>query len=145
MNNVIIAGRLGQDPELNHVGKDNTAVCNLSVATDDGFGDREEVNWHRVAVWGKQAEAVAQYLKKGSFVVVEGRIRYTTDEKDGVTRYYTDINARHVEFGPKSSVSPDDRREKTMRNAEEGTARAAAKSRRNGGKGKGESRDDRIR
>ncbi len=151
VNKVMLCGRLGQDPEIKYVGKDNTAVCNLSIATNDGWGDREETNWHRVTVWGDQAENVAKYLKAGAMIFIEGRIQYRkVDDKEG-TKYYTDIRADRVQFGPKSSGNDDkeSRRQRTMDNADEGTKRAADKARRGGGKngkggGKGKRGEDDI-
>lgn len=93
-NLVIILGRLGADPELRHT-KSGDAVCNLSVATDRYAKDasQKKTDWHRVSVWGKSAEAAAQYLKKGSEVLVQGEIRYSEYEKDGQRRFSTDIVA----------------------------------------------------
>lgn len=82
---IIIVGRLGRDPELRYT-PTGQAVCNLSLATDSTFTDRNgqrvsKTTWFRVTVWGKQAETVNQYLSKGRQVLVEGRMN--PDENGG--------------------------------------------------------------
>lgn len=96
-------GNLGNDPVLRYTGN-GTAVCNLSVATNDYWKDaagkpQERTEWHRVVVFGKQAENCAKYLRTGRQVLVEGRLqtRKWTD-KNEVTRYTTEIVARRVDF-----------------------------------------------
>ncbi|MGC2721193.1 MAG: single-stranded DNA-binding protein [Candidatus Acidiferrales bacterium] len=79
VNKVILVGRLGRDPETRFTGG-GQAVANFSVATDETFKDRngerqKRTEWHKVVVWGKQAEIAQQYLKKGSLVFIEGRIQ----------------------------------------------------------------------
>lgn len=89
---IIIVGNLGRDPEMRYM-PDGTAVTNLSVATNRRWTDRnsgeprEETTWFRVSVWGRQAEAVNQYLSKGSGVLVEGRLE--TDPDTGGPRLFT--------------------------------------------------------
>ncbi len=79
VNKVILVGRLGRDPETRYTGG-GQAVANFSVATDETYKDRngerqKRTEWHRITVWGKQAEIAQQYLKKGSLVFIEGRIQ----------------------------------------------------------------------
>ena len=102
LNKVMILGNLGRDPEVRNTQSGRT-VANFSVATTDSWGtgeDRQErTEWHQVVVWGKSAEACGQYLTKGRQVLVEGRLqtrRY--EDKDGVTRYVTEIVAQQVQF-----------------------------------------------
>jgi len=102
LNKVMILGNLGRDPEVRNTQSGRT-VANFSVATTDSWGtgeDRQErTEWHQVVVWGKSAEACGQYLAKGRQVLVEGRLqtrRY--EDKDGVTRYVTEIVAQQVQF-----------------------------------------------
>lgn len=86
-----IVGNLGRDPELRYL-PSGEAVCNLSVATNRRWNDRqtgqpqEEVCWFRVSVWGKQGEACNEYLSKGRQVLVEGRLR--PDPESGGPRVY---------------------------------------------------------
>lgn len=111
MNQATILGRIGQDPESKEVTGGNT-VTQLSVATNDyaGKDKDDEVNWHRCVFWGKQAEAVAKYTKKGDQVMVQGRIRYRSyEDKEGNKKYVTEIIASKVEFlGKKESTNQPD-------------------------------------
>jgi single-strand DNA-binding protein len=99
VNKVIIVGNLGRDPETKYL-PSGDAVTNLAVATTDSWKDkatgekREETEWHRISAFGKLAEIMAQYLKKGSQVYIEGSLKtrkYT--DKDGVEKYATEIRA----------------------------------------------------
>ena len=79
VNKVILVGRLGQDPEVKYT-PSGAAVANFSVATNESWVDRsgqkqERTEWHRVVVWGKQAENCGQYLGKGRQVYLEGRLQ----------------------------------------------------------------------
>jgi len=102
VNKVIIIGRLGRDPEIKYTAT-GQAVANLSVATDESYKDREgnkveKSEWHRIVVWGKQAEFCGNYLAKGRLVYVEGKLetRKWTD-KDGAEKYTTEIKADRVQ------------------------------------------------
>lgn len=94
MNVLVIVGRLGRDPERVEINSDKT-LARMSVATDRYSG---ETDWHQVKVWGQSADFVLQYAKKGALVSVEGRVEYSTSEKDGVKRYYTDVVANRVKL-----------------------------------------------
>ncbi|SRR5579871_3229698 len=79
VNKVILVGRLGRDPETRYTGS-GQAVCNFSLATDETYKDRsgerqKRTEWHKIVVWGKQAEIAQQYLKKGAQIYLEGRIQ----------------------------------------------------------------------
>jgi single-strand DNA-binding protein len=97
VNRVILVGRLGKDPETRYTGG-GQAVCHFSLATDETYKDRsgerqKRTEWHRITVWGKQAEIAQQYLKKGSQIYLEGSIRsseYT--DKEGQKRTSFEIN-----------------------------------------------------
>jgi len=103
VNKVILVGRLGQDPELRYA-KSGQPVCNLSIATSEMWNDKdgnrqERTEWHRIVVWGHQAEACGKYLAKGREVYVEGRIqsgKYT--DRDGNERKTFEIVAQQVNF-----------------------------------------------
>jgi len=106
VNKSIVIGHLGRDPEVKHL-QNGSAVCRLSIATtrvwkNGKTGERqEETEWHRVTVWGKQAEHCAEYLAKGRQVYVEGRLRTTSYERDdypGAKFYTTEIVAETVQF-----------------------------------------------
>lgn len=110
MNLVILKGNLGRDPELKHT-KSGTPVVSLSVATNGREKKGEEwidaVEWHRVTVWGKQAEHCAKYLQKGRQVLVRGRLKTESYEKDGVKKWETKIIAEPfgVDFIGKAGAS----------------------------------------
>ena len=103
VNKVIIVGRLGQDPEIRYM-PDGTAVTNFSVATSDEWRDKqsgekkERTEWHRIVAWRGLGEVCGKYLAKGRQVYVEGKLQTRSWEKDGVTRYSTEIVASTVEF-----------------------------------------------
>jgi single-strand DNA-binding protein len=102
VNRVLLCGRLGRDPEVRFIAT-GKALCTLSLATDehwtDGSGAKQQrTEWHRVQVWGKQAEACGQYLAKGRQVLIEGALRTRRYEKNGETRSATEVIAQHIEF-----------------------------------------------
>ncbi len=103
MNQAVICGFLGADPELKHT-TGGAAVATFNVATSESWTDKsgekkEETDWHRVVVWDKLADNCKKYLAKGRQVLVTGRIRTRSyDDKDGVKRYVTEIVARNVQF-----------------------------------------------
>ena len=102
VNKVILIGHLGADPEVRYT-QGGTAVANIRLATNESYNDRtsgervERTEWHRVVAWGKLAEIVEQYLRKGRQIYVEGRLqtRQWTD-KDNNTRYTTEIRANEM-------------------------------------------------
>lgn len=103
VNKVIIVGNLGRDPEVSYT-PSGMAVARLNIATTDTWTDRatgerkDKTEWHRVVVFNKQAENCGRYLTKGRQVYVEGRLQTSSYEKDGVTRYTTDIIASVIQF-----------------------------------------------
>lgn len=107
LNKVFIFGNLTRDPELRSLPSGN-AVASFGVATNrvwkDQQGNKQEgTEFHNVVVFGKQAEIVSQYLKKGSSVLVEGRIQTRSwDGQDGVKKYKTEIVAERIQFGPRT-------------------------------------------
>ena len=104
VNKVILIGNLGRDPELKHT-QGGGPVCNLNIATSRKWKNKqsgemvEEVEWHRVSVFGQTAEHCNNYLAKGKSVYVEGRIKTRQyDDKDGNKRTSTEIIADQVTF-----------------------------------------------
>lgn len=103
VNKVILVGNLGRDPEIRYL-PSGEPVANITIATSSKYKGKtgemvEETEWHRVTFFGKLAEIVGQYLKKGRSVYVEGRIKtrkYT--DKDGVEKYATDIIANEMQM-----------------------------------------------
>ncbi len=98
INKAIIVGRLGRDPEIRYT-QDGKAVANFSVATSDTWKDKatgekkERTEWHRIVAFDRLGEICGEYLSKGRQVYVEGRLQTRSWEKDGVTRYTTEIVA----------------------------------------------------
>jgi single-strand DNA-binding protein len=103
VNKVIIIGNLGRDPEMRYT-QGGSPVTSLNIATTRVYTNKsndrvEETEWHRVTVWGKQAEACNQYLSKGRQVYVEGRLQTRSyEDKEGVKKYSTEIVAEVVQF-----------------------------------------------
>jgi single-strand DNA-binding protein len=102
VNKVILVGNLGADPELKYT-PSNRPLCNLRIATTEVFKDKsgqrqEKTEWHRVTVWGDQAENCNKYLAKGRSVYIEGRLQTRSYDKDGQKHYATDVVADRVVF-----------------------------------------------
>lgn len=103
VNKVILVGRLGADPELRSTNS-GKSVCQMSLATNYSFTDssgkqQENVNWHRIVTWGKQAEICHTYLRKGRQIYVEGRLQNNTyTDKEGTKRFSTEIVSQYVLF-----------------------------------------------
>lgn len=105
LNKVLLYGNLTRDPELRAL-PSGMNVVNFSIATNRVFRDRdgkkqEQTDFHNVVVFGRQADTVNQYLKKGSGVFIEGRLQTRSWEKDGQKMYRTEVVADRVQFGPK--------------------------------------------
>lgn len=95
VNKVILLGALGRDPEVRYM-PNGEAVANFSIATTENWKDKngqkqEKTEWHNIVTYGKLAEIAGKYLKKGSSVYIEGRLQTRKWEKDGVTRYTTEV------------------------------------------------------
>lgn len=108
LNKVLLYGNLTRDPELRAL-PSGMNVVNFSIATNRVFRDRdgkkqEQTDFHNVVVFGRQADTVSQYLKKGSSVFVEGRLqtRSWDDKQSGEKKYRTEIVADRVQFGPRA-------------------------------------------
>ncbi len=140
MNKVIIMGNLGNDPDTRYM-PSGSAATNISVATNRRWKDKdsgekkEEVSWHRCVAFGKTAETIQEYFSKGMKILIEGRLKYGSYEKDGITRYTTDIVIERFEFveskgqggdsRPHPSEQDQDGREPTSRQEADQRADAA--------------------
>jgi len=109
VNKAILIGNLGKDPEVRYM-PSGEAIANITLATTDTWKDKsgekqERTEWHRVSFFGRQAEVVGEYLKKGSQIYVEGRIQTRKwQDKEGQDRYTTEIVADRMQMlGSKSS------------------------------------------
>ena len=97
VNKVILVGNLGKDPELKTT-KGGKSVVSFSLATSFGSGDKEQTEWHNIEAWDKLADNIAQYMKKGSKMYLEGRIRTDKVEGDQGVRYFTKVVAHEAKF-----------------------------------------------
>ena len=111
LNKAILIGNLTRDPELRSL-PSGIKVCSFSIATNRVWKDKngakqESADYHNVVVFGRQAETVAQYMKKGNSILVEGRIqtRSWDDKTSGEKKYRTEIVADRTQFGPKGTSS----------------------------------------
>ena len=104
INKVILIGNLGQDPEVRYMPQGG-AVANLSIATSESWKDKatgemkEQTEWHRVVIYQRLAEIAGEYLRKGSKVYIEGKLKTRKwQDKDGVERYTTEIIANELQM-----------------------------------------------
>lgn len=103
LNKAMVIGNLGRDAELKYT-PGGTAVASISLATTEVWNDKdgkkqEKTEWHRIVIWGKTAESLAEYLVKGKQVYVEGRLQTRKwQDKNGVDRYTTEIRADRVQL-----------------------------------------------
>lgn len=103
INKVILVGRLGRDPEVRYTA-DGQAVANFSVATSEKWKDKntgemmERTEWHNIVAWRRLGEICGEYLAKGKLVYIEGRLQTRSWEKDGVTRYTTEVIASEMKM-----------------------------------------------
>jgi len=113
VNRVTIVGRLGADPEVRST-QSGTTVTNMRVATNRHWKDndgksQEETEWHRIVVFGKQAEACGEYLEKGRQVYLEGRLQTNEwEDRDGNNRYTTEVVAQNVQFLSGGGGAPEE-------------------------------------
>lgn len=109
INKWIGSGRVTRDAELKYIGSNNTpmveiGLCSNRIWSKDGE-KQEEPTFVDITLWGKRAESLAQYLKKGAFILVEGRLTLDTWEVDGTKRSKIKITADNVNLGPRSGKS----------------------------------------
>ncbi len=94
---MILVGNLGKDPEINHLESSGVAVAKFSLATSESYMNKEgqrvdQTEWHNIVLWRGLAEIADKYLRKGSRIYLEGKLRYRSyEDKDGVKRYATEI------------------------------------------------------
>jgi len=103
INKVILIGNVGNDPEVRYI-SDDLPTARISLATSEVYTDSKsgqrvtKTEWHSITAWRGLAKTVEQYVKKGMQLYVEGKLSYRTYEKDGVTKYATDIVANEIKF-----------------------------------------------
>ena len=106
MNKAILIGRLGKDPESRFT-QTNVQVVNFSIATSKKVKGEEQTEWHNIVTFGKTAEIAEKYLKKGALVCIEGSIQTSKYEKDGQTRYNTQIICDRLEMLGSKDEKPE--------------------------------------
>lgn len=109
VNKVILVGNVGNDPEVNYI-KEDVPVAKFSLATNETYKTRDgerktDTEWHNIVVWRGLAKVVEQYVKKGSQLYIEGKISTRQYEKDGQTKYFTEIVAREMKMLGRASDS----------------------------------------
>jgi len=137
LNRVILLGHVGAEPDLRYTAS-GTAVLNLRLATNESFFDRnremqERTDWHQVGVWGARAEGLSKVLSKGACILVEGGLRTSSYDKDGVKRYKTEVHAKEICLAsrrPQPKPQPQPAAEEI---ADEALAQIGAATLRNGG------------
>jgi single-strand DNA-binding protein len=102
VNKVILVGNVGRDPEIRHLDK-GVAVARFSLATTENYTSKtgEKVSnteWHNIVAWRGLAELMEKYVKKGSQLYIEGRLRTSSYEKDGVKHFTTEVNADSIQL-----------------------------------------------
>ena len=102
VNKVILIGHVGNDPEVNYI-KEDVPVAKFSLATNERFTTRdgekkENTEWHNIVIWRGLAKVVEKYVKKGDRLYIEGKITTRQYEKDGQTKYFTEIVAREMQM-----------------------------------------------
>ena len=98
LNRILLIGHLTRDPELSYTPQGH-ALAKVSIACDSGFGESKVTDFINLVVWRKQAEALAQYTKKGSLIAVEGRLRISSyDNKEGKKVYKTEVIVDNAKF-----------------------------------------------
>lgn len=131
-NDVRLIGHLGDDPDTRYT-QGGMAITQIRLATTRRFKDRdgnkqEETSWHRVKFFGTSAELAGEYLRKGSQVLVTGRIHYSEYEKDGVKKYGTEIHAEGMKFLDKKPEGQRERSAPAQRQAPQREAPAKSSS-----------------
>ena len=107
VNKAILVGHVGKDPEIRSTSSGDT-VASFSLATNSGYGEKKTTDWHNVSVFGKSANFVRDYVKKGAQVYVEGSIRNRSYvDKNGVKKYVTEIKAFTVQALGQKETSGD--------------------------------------
>ncbi|MDX1628123.1 MAG: single-stranded DNA-binding protein [Fulvivirga sp.] len=114
VNKVILVGRLGKDPEVRHL-ESGASVANFPIATSETYKDRntgerkEQTEWHNIVLWRGLADVAEKYLNKGDMVYIEGKLRTRSWEKDGITRYTTEVVGDNMTMlSPKGSAGGGD-------------------------------------
>lgn len=126
----MLIGHLGKDPEVRHL-DNNSVVANFPLATSESYTDKqgnrvEQTEWHNIVLWRRLAEIAEQYLRKGSMIYVEGRIRTRSyEDRDGNKRYITEIVCNNMQMLDKKGEGPG---QSTVASSSKSTSTAATTS-----------------
>ncbi len=124
LNKVILVGRLTRDPEVRSL-PSGQQVSSFGLATDRFYNDKsgqrqQQTEFHNIVLFGRTAEIASQYLKKGSLVLIEGRIQTRSwQDAEGIKKYRTEIVGNSLQLGPRSSGSPIHQKEEEPENKKE--------------------------
>ena len=124
VNKVILVGNLGKDPQVNYL-DNGIAVANFSLATTESYKNKEgekvsQTEWHNIVLWRGLAEVAEKYLKKGSSVYIEGKIKTRKwEDKEGVTRYSTEVLADNMTMLGGSPTSSEDKIDETSKSEDD--------------------------
>lgn len=130
VNKVILIGNLGADPEVRSL-ESGVKVATINVATSESYKDKSgerqtQTEWHRVVLWRGLAEVVERYLKKGSQVYIEGRLRTRSyDDQDGKKMYVTEIEAREMTMLGRRENESGDSNQESRSSSSEGNQKSA--------------------
>lgn len=133
VNKVILIGNLGRDPEVRYM-PNGEAVTNFSIATTENWKDKsgqkqEKTEWHNIVMYRKLAEIAGEYLEKGTPIYIEGKLQTRKWEKDGVTRYSTEVIADKMQMlGSRGSDDEDDEDEDPPKQSAPKSAKQPASS-----------------
>ena len=116
---VMVNGTLGADPEIRYT-NDGKAVANFTAVTKEKWKDNEKSEWHRFVAFGKTAETIGQYMKKGQNHTFIGKLQTRKWEKDGVDRYTTEVVVREFHFGNNPRSAPEEQPKDHVEPAQEG-------------------------
>ena len=103
INKVILVGNVWKDPVIRTT-KNDSKIAQVSMVTESGWGEYKKADWHNVVFFGRQAEVASEYLNKGREVYIEGRLKTSQYEKEGQTKYFTQVIGENFKFlGSKNS------------------------------------------
>lgn len=118
MNQLFLVGHTGKDPVLTET-KTGMKVCKFTVATNKKVKDVKETTWHNIVAFGRQAEVLGQYLKKGNLICISGEQQHRSYDQDGVKKYFSEVLVNSFEFLGGASNSEGD-----AKDAESSSAKA---------------------
>ncbi len=102
MNKIYLSGNLTKEPEIRYT-QSGKAFVRMSIAVNQGYGDKQTTDFFNLVAWEKTAELCAKYLSKGSKILVEGRLKNNNYDKDGVKHYAVDVIVESIEFMDRKS------------------------------------------